>query len=228
MNFENGRRSGLITLLLLCAAVSIAPAQTRWVGSWAASQQLVEPQNSLPNDDLRDTTLRQVVHLSLGGAEIRVHLSNRYGAAPLKSSSVHVARAMAPGWAKIDPATDKALAFSSVQDVNIPAGADYVSDPIKFTAAPLSDLAISIHLNQPPTQQTGHPGSRATSYLAHGDLVSGPDLPDAKRIERWYFISGVDVLGSENASAIVVLGDSLTDGHGATTDANNRWPDVLA
>jgi lysophospholipase L1-like esterase len=38
----------------------------------------------------------------------------------------------------------------------------------------------------------------------------------------------VDVTAPSQAACVVVLGDSITDGHGATTDGNNRWPDVLA
>ena len=30
------------------------------------------------------------------------------------------------------------------------------------------------------------------------------------------------------AGAVVALGDSITDGHGATTNGNDRWPDKLA
>jgi lysophospholipase L1-like esterase len=227
MNFKR-LQSVLIAFSVVLLCVSPASAQKQWVGSWAASQQLVEPHNSLSNDDLQGATLRQIVHLSLGGTQIRVRLSNRFGAAPLRFTSVHVARAVAAGSAQIEVASDKALSFSGKPDVTIPAGADYVSDPVNFAVAPLSDLAISIHLDQPPTQQTGHPGSRATSYTEHGDFASAPDLHDAKKVEHWYFISGVDVLAAKNTSAIVILGDSITDGHGATTDANNRWPDVLA
>src|SRR5262249_46285616 len=97
-----------------------------------------------------------------------------------------------------------------------------------FTVPPLSDLAITLHLDQSPAQQTGHPGSRTTSYVAHGDQISTPDLPNAQKMEHWYFISGVDVAAPATARAIVVLSDSITDGHGATTNANNRWPDLLA
>ena len=32
----------------------------------------------------------------------------------------------------------------------------------------------------------------------------------------------------EKAGAVVALGDSITDGHGATTNGNDRWTDVLA
>jgi len=196
----------------------MACAQTRWVGSWGASQQLPEPNNALPAEDLRDATLRQVIHLSIGGPQLRVRLSNRFGTAPLHLTAVHVAQKGA----------DKALAFAGRPDVTIPAGADYLSDPLDYPVAPLSDLTISLHIDVPPIAQTGHPGSRATSWVAHGDLVSAAELPNAKTVAHWYFIAGVDVVASAGAASIVTLGDSITDGHGATTDGNDRWPDALA
>jgi lysophospholipase L1-like esterase len=98
---------------------------------------------------------------------------------------------------------------------------------VAFPVAPLSNLAISFYLDTPPAQQTGHPGSRATSYVVHGNLVSAADLPQAKRVDHWYQISGADVVAPQ-ATAVVTLGDSITDGHGATTNGNDRWPDVLA
>jgi len=112
--------------------------------------------------------------------------------------------------------------------VTIPAGAEYLSDTVPFPVAALSNLAISIHYDQPPTGETGHPGSRATSYVVHGDLVSAASLPDAKTVEHWYQVSGVDVVASPDGGAVVTLGDSITDGHGATTNGNDRWTDVLA
>jgi len=214
--------------VFICVSSPLQAAQPHWVGSWAASQQLVEPHNALGEDELRDSTLRQIVHLSLGGTKLRLHLSNRFGTAPLRFVSVHIARSVAAASSKIDTATDKALTFSGSADVTVPAGADYISDPIDFRAAPFADIAISLHLETPPAEETGHPGSRATSYVTHGDHVSEGDLADAKKVEHWYFISGIDVAAPPAAVAIVTLGDSITDGHGATTDANNRWPDVLA
>ena len=212
---------------LLIVATSKTPAQS-WIGSWAASQQIPEPGNALDSNDLRDATLRQIVHLSVGGKRLRVHLSNAFGTEPLRLTSVHIARPLSPSEAKIDVATDKALTFSGKSDVVVPAGAEYFSDSLDYPVAPLSDLAITLHLNLPPEQQTGHPGSRATSYLVHGDTVAAPDLPDAKKIEHWYWISGVDVNAVKHSAAIVVMGDSITDGRGATTNGNDRWPDVLA
>ena len=224
--FWGGRRSIPVALSLFITT-AVGSGQTQWAGSWATSQQLVEPRNSLSPEDLRDCTLRQIVHLSLGGTKLRVHLSNRYGTAPLRFVSVHIARPVSASSAKIDRSTDTALTFSGSSEVTVPAGADYLSDPVDFGASALSDLAITLHLETPPADQTGHPGSRADSYYAHGNQVSAADLPDAKKVEHWYFIAGVDVVAPD-ATAVVTLGDSITDGHGATTNGNDRWPDVLA
>jgi lysophospholipase L1-like esterase len=218
-------------LFVLCAgwlATPATPAQTnsRWVGTWAASQQLVEWSNSLPPATLRDGTLRQIVHISIGGAQLRVRLSNRFGAEPLRIDSVQIARSADPASAKIVAGTDKTVTFSGRRDVTIPAGAEYASDPIAMVASALSNLAITLHMEDQPTEQTGHPGSRATSYVVPGDHVSDEDLQNPLKIEHWYFVAGVDVPAP--GSDVVVLGDSITDGHGATTNGNDRWPDVLA
>ena len=199
-----------------------------WVASWASSQQIPEPQNALPPDDLRDATLRQIVHLSLGGPALRVHLSNAFGREPLHFTSVHIARPVSPASSDIVPGTDRPLTFAGSPDVIVPPGAEFVSDPLELATAQLSDLAVTFHLDAPPTIETGHPGSRATSYYVHGDQVTASSLTDPKHIDHWYQLAGVDVLADPSARAVVALGDSITDGHGATTNGNDRWTDVLA
>jgi lysophospholipase L1-like esterase len=225
-------------LLVVLLAMAIAPAQpaiaqaagarANWVGSWAASQQIAEPQNALAAEDLRDATLRQIVQLSIGGSKVRVHVSNTFGTAALHIASVHIARPVSPASARIDAASDKTLSFSGSSEVTVPAGAEYVSDPVDYAVRPLSDLAITLRLDTPPAQLTWHPGARATSYLVHGDFVSAADLPDAMKLEHWYLLAGVDVMTTPGVASIVVLGDSITDGHGATTNGNDRWTDTLA
>src|SRR5437660_5173865 len=225
------RNCKLMLVLFLAWAVSplhgAAKPQT-WIVSWAASQQVPEPNNALPSDELRDATARQIVHLSAGGSAVRVHVSNAFGTDALRLRSVHIAHPMTPASATIDPATDKALTFSGSQDLTIPPGAEYISDPVEYRVRALSDLAVTFYLEVPPASQTGHPGARATTYFVHGNLVSAADLPEAKHVDHWYQISAVDVLSGKGAASIVALGDSITDGHGATTNGNDRWTDVLA
>jgi len=210
------------------AKPSAPPAPPVWVATWGTSQQIPEPQNALPPDDLRDATVRQIVHLSVGGQALRVHLSNAFGTEPLHIASVHIARPISPASAAIDPATDHPLTFAGNLDVIIPAGAEFVTDPLEFPVARLSDLAVTFHLETPPARQTSHPGSRATTWYIHGDFVSAATLTDPKQVDHWYQLSEVDVLAAPAAASIAVLGDSITDGHGATTNGNDRWTDVLA
>lgn len=222
---------GLLLILALCksAYAQTTTSSNHWVGSWASSQQLPEPNNSLAPDDLRDAILRQIVHLSIGGSQLRIHLSNAFGTDPLHFTSVHIARPLSSVPGSIDTTTDKALSFSGSSDVTVPAGSEYISDPVVFPVSALSDLAITFHIDTPPAQQTGHPGSRTTSYLVHGDFVTSANLTNAKKIEHWYQIAGVDVAAaSDQAASIIILGDSITDGHGAVVNENNRWPDMLA
>jgi lysophospholipase L1-like esterase len=159
-------------------------------------------------------------------------MSNAFGTEALHFTAVHVARPVSTSSetssAAINPATDKALTFGGNGDVAVPPGAEFVSDPIEYPVAALSDIAVTFHLDTPPAGQTGHPGSRATSYFVHGDFAAAPNLVDAKHADHWYQISEIDVLAGPGAASLVVLGDSITDGHGATTNGNDRWTDVLA
>ncbi len=224
---------GLFALAFIVASVTLPAAQSSisapvWIASWSASQQIPEPQNALPADDLQDATVRQIFHLSVGGPALRVHLSNAFGTEALHFTSVHIARPLSPSSPAIDPATDRPLTFTGNTGVTVPPGAEFVSDPLDFPVPPLSDLAVTFHLDAAPTRETGHPGSRATSYYIHGDRVSAANLADPKHVDHWYLVAAIDVQAAPGAGVVVALGDSITDGHGATTNGNDRWTDVLA
>jgi len=216
-----------LAAFLLSAAIAAVPmgAQGHWQGSWAAAQQIPEPNNALAAADLTDATLREIVHTSIGGQGFRVRLSNAFGRGPLTFDGVHVARALSPAGAQIDPASDHVLTFNGLTSVTIPAGAEYWSDPVNLALPAQSDVAVSLYYATPPEQQTSHPGSRSTSYYVHGNHAADADLAGTKTVDHWFNLSGLDVAAT--STSIVTLGDSITDGHGATTNGNDRWPDVL-
>jgi len=203
-----------------------APADQRWVGTWASSPQLGAAKDAPPAPGLTDSTLRQVVHVSLGGNRLRVRFSNAFGSSPLTITSTRIA--LSAGGSAVQPKTDKALQFHGQTSVTIPPGALMYSDPLDFDLPPLSDVAVTMRLSAAPGGITTHPGSREISYLLAGDHVSDEQLTGAVQVERWYFLNGVDVVASSSAAAIVALGDSITDGHGVKTNENGRWPDDLA
>jgi lysophospholipase L1-like esterase len=231
---KNARELRIFSLLIVAFVVAATrceaatPAQPTWIATWGASQQIPEPRNALSPSDMRDGTVRQIFHLSVGGATIRVHVTNVFGTVPLHFTAVHIAHPLAPDAPSIDPASDRALTFAGANDVTVPAGADLVSDPIAFPVAPLSNLAVSYHLSEPPNPETGHPGPRAITYYVHGDQVSAATFENPGKVENWYQVSEIDVQADANAGVIAVLGDSITNGHASTVNGNDRWTDILA
>jgi lysophospholipase L1-like esterase len=198
----------------------------RWVGAWACAPQLTESGDLPPAPGLANNTLRQVVFPTVGGRQFRLRLSNAHGDGPVTMRSVHVARAA--GGSRVEPASDTALTFWGIASVTIAAGDVVFSDPFELALGALTRLAVTIQFGAVPSQITGHPGSRTTSYLTSGAAVSAATLLDAATTEHWYYLTGVDVMADAATAAVVTLGDSITDGRGSTTDGNDRWPDALA
>jgi len=95
---------------------SLPSPALHWVGSWSSSQQIPEPQNALPQSDLTNATLRQIVHLSIGGNRLRVHLSNAFGTGSLHLTSVHIAIPVSPSLSSIEAKSDRALSFAGQPD----------------------------------------------------------------------------------------------------------------
>jgi lysophospholipase L1-like esterase len=129
----------------------------------------------------------------------------------------------------IQTGTSRPVTFDGRSSVVVPVGAQMVSDPLGFDVAAGSELAVTIYLadGQASTDITSHPGSRTTSYLLAGEHVDDLDLPGATPVDHWYFLSGVEVWTRSSTATVAVLGDSLTDGRGSTTNGNDRWPDQL-
>ncbi len=221
----------LLSFLLLFAVCNSEPTgisnpDEEWVGTWRTASQLVEPRNMPPGPGLSQNTLRQVVRVSLGGDSLRVRFSNEFSTNPVTLKAVHIA--VSADSSAVVPSTDQALKFDGKPEVTIEPGSAIISDPFKFVLEPRTNIAITIHFGDTPTDLTGHPGSRTTSYLVPGNEVSAMEFPDAVRKDHWYIINGIDVVAEKAAAAVVVLGNSITDGRGSGTNKQNRWPDELA
>jgi lysophospholipase L1-like esterase/peptidoglycan/xylan/chitin deacetylase (PgdA/CDA1 family) len=204
-----------------------APARdAHWIATWGSSQMIAEGDNALPADRAGAITLRQVVRVSAGGEHVRIRLSNAFGTRPLAIGGAHLARPVAPGTPRIEGGAR--LTFSGRSDAVIPAGAEIYSDPVAFPVAAGADLAISLYLPDAASPQTGHPGSRATSFTLAGNAVTDATLAGATPTTHWYAIADVEVAAAPTAGTIVAIGDSITDGYGVKPERNTRWTDVLA
>jgi len=96
----------------------------------------VEQKDAVPPEAFHNATLRQIVHLSVGGAAIRIRVSNAFGATPLHLIAVQVARPVSPASSRLQPNSDRSVTFDARADVLIPAGAEYTSDPLNYPVAP--------------------------------------------------------------------------------------------
>jgi lysophospholipase L1-like esterase len=215
----------VVALALASASRAQTTPHPQWVGTWATAPMLAEGGFNIR--PFSGTTLREVVHISVGGAQIRVRFTNAYGADPLTISDAHVA--VSAGNAAIQAGLDHAITFGGATTVNIPPGAELFSDPVALSVKPESDLAVSFYLpSQVMRAETYHAFADQDNFIANGDQSTAQDLPDATKIFSWYFLDGVDVEAVDGSRAIVTLGDSITDGALSTHNANHRWPDLLA
>jgi lysophospholipase L1-like esterase len=231
--------SHILNLVMVTSMANLCDAQPtvikptkgqHWVGTWATAIQAIDKPLMPPTPPgMADTTLRQIVRVSLGGKQLRVRFSNAFGpwGEGLKINEAHVA--VSAGGGAIKPGTSKPLTFRGEYSVRVPQGALIISDPVDFDLAPGSDLAVTVHVNDTAQDITGHRSARGKgTFLQAGNAASATDLPQAVSTNVWYYLSGVDVLAPEAAAAVVCLGDSITDGKGSTEGANRRWPDFLA
>ncbi|MGN0181327.1 MAG: SGNH/GDSL hydrolase family protein [Candidatus Ornithomonoglobus sp.] len=210
--------------------------ETAMIGTWSAAQMDVFD-SSLRQEtiDLSNKTIRQKVRLTTGGEKLTVEFSNQFGYGPLE---IKAANAAIPGEGSvIQLDTDTPITFGGETSVVIPKGETVISDPVYIKTGDLSDLDITISVGEVPysttynqwsTGLTCHAGARSTTYVQEGASVSSQSMTLGETITAWVFLAGINVLAPAENEAVVCFGDSITDGVGSTTDANNRWTDVFA
>jgi lysophospholipase L1-like esterase len=217
----------LAVALFVAAAAPAQAAPARWVGTWAAA-----PSSAVPGTDngYQNFSIRNIVHVSAGGRELRVRLSNAYGRTPVQFGAVTVARAAGPDTPTALPGTMRTLTFGGSPSITAPPGADVVSDGVALTVPADSDLLVSVFTPAPGGPVTHHQLALQNSYFTRdGDHTADESAAAFReRTTAWHHLSGVDVRSSTLRGAVVALGDSITDGANSTWGANLRWPDQLA
>ena len=245
-------------LLTTTAAQSRLPSSQHWVATWGTAQlayrtpaqpapatpPAAQPPTPAPAPapgtpqrrfgipkglpGLNNQTIRMIVRTSIGGSQVRVRLSQAFGAPAVTIGAAHIG-VRADG-ASIVPGSDRVLTFSGQPATTLYAGQVVVSDPVALDVRPLSDLAVSLFFpgeTGPPTSHTF--GLRPTYASTSGDTTAAATMTDfATTAESYYWLSGVDVAAPASAGALVTFGDSITDGDQSTPDTLGMWPAVLA
>ncbi len=227
------RSAVLIAAFVFASTLSNASAahaeEQSWVGTWMASPQPTwKPDFALPTkipQSVKDQTIRQVVRISLGGDRVRLVFSNTYGDQPLKIGAAGVGLAGENG--AVEPATIRKVTFGGKDEILVPPGAPAVSDPLDLTVGPQAKLAVSLYLPEETPLTTFHWDGRQTAWFGNGDLTHAKDFAATSTTDARMFLSEV-LVETRNDGTVVVVGDSITDGNGATVDADTRWSDFLA
>lgn len=202
----------------------------RWVTTWTTANAASDRPASFSNQ-----TLREIVHTTIGGKGIRLRLSNTFGTRAIRFDAVFIGLQEAGG-ASLIPRSNRQVTFGGNPFIAIPEGAEVLSDPLSFSVGAQQNLAISLFTSGDTGLATVHGSAFQTNYVSGaGNFAadeSGKPFADtaaAKTIGSWNFLSAVDVLApAADKGAVVVLGDSITDGAATHSDKNERWTDVLA
>jgi lysophospholipase L1-like esterase len=218
----------LLWVALFSLGLAGACQAADWVQTWGVAplppSKALGPLPETPS--FHNQTLRQTVRVSLGGTQIRIRFTNEYGTKPLLIGRARIAVADDKG--NPVPGTEREVLFSGKPSTTIPAAAPYLSDPIDLPVKALSSLSISIYLPQATGPCTCHNAGMQTAFVSNAGDFTGKPFTAKETVQIRAFISGIDVQADTGARAVVVLGDSISDGIGSTVDANHRWPDLLA
>jgi len=222
---------GILSALLAISSTT-AFAQQVWKGTWATAVEYTG-KGDMPKESLSNRSCRQIVHVSFGGKEMRLKLSNEFGDQPVEIKSVYIADTDKDCNWFVNGKTVKYLTFLGKKSTTIEAGKTVCSDACKYALKPGQRLSITIDYGKnTPEHATSHRGSRTTSYIVNG-LHRTPkpmdkSFDDGEKVDHWYNLSAIEVKADESTPVVAVLGNSITDGRGSTTNMQNRWTDFLS
>ena len=237
---RHGGLTVLLAIALACAGLTVlstsAPpalatgrvlaASGIWDTTWNASQAQADPSGGQSQTGFANQSVRQIVHVSVGGSSVRVQLSGLFDSRNVTVTAGQVGISQAGSG--VVAGTNRALTVGGGSSFVLPAGGTVLSDPINLPVAPGALLAISLYFQAPTGPTTWHPLAVTTNYIAPGNQVANPGaMAGATTTTSWYFLSGIQVNAPTTADAVVAFGASTTDGQGSTLDADRRWPDDL-
>ena len=222
------RRFAYFAVLLVASASSVS-AQTvqTWAATWIASPVAPDADPEDPLLAIDGQTVRQRARISIGGARVRVALSNEFGTTPLVVASATLAPSRDP--ASVEPGSVKALTFSGRSSVSIPPGAPVLSDPVDLPLASGSEIAISLYFPQRVLTPTTHSLALKRAVIStRGDFTRAEKIEPKANSESSISLSAILVPHRSKQRVVVAFGDSLTDGDGSSAELDRNWPSTLA
>ncbi|MEV1289618.1 GDSL-type esterase/lipase family protein [Micromonospora sp. NPDC049679] len=230
-----GRLFAAASLLVVALA---APGTAHAAGSgahggWRSEVTLTESALQGVHGTSPDATVRNVLTVTAAGQNLRVRLSNPFGATALAVRAVSVGRQRSAGQPGLAPGPARVATFRGARHVTIAPGTSVWSDPVRLVVRAGDPVAVSVYApGAPVNDHTFPPPETKTpgSFLSAGPGDATADQSGAAYGEfRPGTLWWVDAIAATSPArgTIVALGDSITDGYGAV-GGGPRWTDVLA
>ena len=228
-----------LTLGLIGAGPAAAAPGVRSVPQEGASQMLVSPpwvvaagaaiNGHYSGSSRANATYRQAFRLSADGSTLRIRFANYYTATTLTFSAVTIG--LRSGTTASTTTAPLPVTFGGSASVSLPYGSAVYSDSIALSVTAGQNVLVSTYTSG-TLPLLSHDYANKTQYATAagggnrtGDTSGG--LFGAVSTST-YWIDAIDVGGTTLPGAVVAIGDSITDGAGATLNSDSRWTDVLA
>ncbi|TEB31739.1 hypothetical protein FA13DRAFT_1709642 [Coprinellus micaceus] len=227
-----GTRASPLPTLESRASELITPpnkSDNHWVDSWGSMPRLVDARDlppvpfTTPEEVFANATLTQTVRLTLGGDLLRIRISNAFGGSDLPITGVSVALASGDvsGVSEVQEGTTQRLTFGGEESVTVPMGALVVSDPVQLSTPVKATTILTVSIYSKEGQKTnsitGASGEPDYQLDLPSPVQGQVPLGEGKAgVDRWYWLSGVEVWTATTNSAVIIIGDSITDGSGST------------
>lgn len=191
---------------------------TKWVATWGCCDTYTTQNVS---NIIENTTFRYVIYSPLSGSKVRLNFSNRLGRSAAKIDKVSIAPYLGNKIVDADKAVN--VTFGGKRECVMQVGERVVSDEIEFNVESGTQFAVSLYIKDQTDLWCGHwnSGHFIKKFYGVGDYADASeiDLDVVGEGGPYVFLYQADILTSEDSSAIVAFGDSITA---------QPWPDWLA
>lgn len=215
----------LALFLFASGVLHVKAGSSSWVASWGAS-----PVAADTGYTLSDVTVRESTHISVGGSQVRIRVSNTFGTSPVTIGHATIGTSSFSGSSKVKDGTLHDLAFNGQTQIVVAPGAQAVSDAVDFAVTAGQNLSVSLYFPYSNDSPSFNYLSQVLSYTStagdHTEETSGSAYTTATY--SYFLFSGIEVYGSDAVGSVVAIGDSITEGYGSSVNANRRWTDTLA
>ena len=188
---------GILTLMLtsVCALclfsfTSSAADEGKWIRAWstAATEVGLEGYGNISAVG-QEVVIRSVLTPTASGSKVKIKFSNAYGKEPLVIKRAKLALSDKSETASgIHTSTLMPITFSGDDEVTIPAGQEFYSDPVPFDVVAGEDIVVSTYIKEFTEIRTmGLTGGLSYLKLVGGES-SGLDLIEAPNFNIVYDI----------------------------------------